>query len=903
MSEKLLETSQLLLEKYENQLNAEKWTRATINNYTIKNFEELNILIEEIRDYHVIPEIKGITENYLKNNKNSIVALYISTIFQIDDGILENNNVYSLLKIFTDNMKWNIVEYLCNIILQKVSDKIVLRSLIDAYNNLNKKELLPDLWEKLIRVDYEEANLVVKLAELKEENDEFDDAISYYKKAINRYILNKNFTQVEELWKKLLTFDDISYEFFLNLDKKITNNFNIERSIELLTVLYDIYKEKEDFDICLRILKIILEKEPENEYCRTEIVTTYRLKYADHSQLDEYVKKSNLEGRWRNIADAIIEFERHIVFDKGNFVYHRTWGLGVIKDITKDVFTIDFQKAKNHKMSLKVALNSLKVLPKNHIWILKLKNISKLKEKVKSDVKWALKVLINSFENKASMKNFKEELCPDILTNSEWNSWWTKAKKLLKTDPLFGSLDENNDIYELRDKPLTFEEKIYNSFKAAKDFNQRFNLIIDYIENTDPDSDFLEDMVNYFLSFLNSINNVNEQTFSSYLLLKDIQNKFPFINIKFNYEFAEFVEQIEDPIEIYEKISLSDYKKDFLYQLKKVFPEWKEVFNHIFYQYPHKFLYDELANIGWEEKIVKELITAYKEFREAFFWIVTNALNPEKSKRFNIDYDNIIFSLIHLVELTGKDVSLKKDTVKNKKVSSQIKDYLFKNDFLLGYIKKSGKEFSKRLFSISSELLSMEAENIIKIKNQISELYPDIDVEDQSLKFDISTSKTSIIDKLLLTEESYNKLHADLINIKEVEIPKNSKEIGEAMEKGDLKENAEYKAAKEHQALLQSKLTKIMNDLSQATIIKKDEISNDFVTFGTIVKLEDKINNNTIEYTILGPHESNTEKNIISYQSPLGAKLLDKKPKEEIKFILNDKEYHYIIKEIKVAKF
>ena len=123
------------------------------------------------------------------------------------------------------------------------------------------------------------------------------------------------------------------------------------------------------------------------------------------------------------------------------------------------------------------------------------------------------------------------------------------------------------------------------------------------------------------------------------------------------------------------------------------------------------------------------------------------------------------------------------------------------------------------------------------------------------------------------------------------------------MEKGDLKENAEFKAAKEKQAYLQNRLTKLINDLSRAIVIKNEDIKNTFVTFGTEVTLLDKINNSKIVYTIMGPWESDTEKNIISYQSPFGSKFLDKKVKDEVKFKLNEKSHHYILEKISVAKF
>lgn len=898
--------SDKLIEKYENLLNEEKWTRATINNYTVKNFEELNDLILQFHDYHIQTEILAITEEYLNKNRNSIVALYVSAIFQVTEGRIENNNVYSLIKIFSDNMKWNIVEYICLKMSEYVKDKLIIRSLIEALNNTNKKDLIYQYWEELIKVDYDEALIVVKLAEKKEADGNIKDAISYYKKAINRSIHVKNFVQLEDIWRKLLSFDDVGCDFFLNLEKRITKVFSIEKSIELLFIVYETYKKKEEWDISIKVLKLILDYDSRNEYARNEIVFVYKNKYAGHSHLDEYIKKSNLDGLWRTSNEAISTFEKHISFDKGNFVIHRDWGIGMIKEIDKDEFVIDFQKSRNHKMSLKLALTSLQVLPKNHIKILKLKNIEKLREMIKSDPTRSLKMLIKSFDNKAKMKDIKAELVPDVLKTSEWNSWWSEAKKIMKDDTIFGTVDESSDVYELRDKPISIEERTSNLFKASKDFTQRFNIAYQYFtEIEDPDSDLLDVLVNYFATYLKSTDNVNEQTIMSFLLLKQFQKKYNFLNIQFPHEFKNYIENIDDPLDIYEKINLQDLKNDFLSYIKLGDDEWQDTFIRFFYLYPSNYIYYELAQSGkkYTEKLIKNLIAAYKEYREAFFWVVSKFLNEELAKSIEIDYDSIVFSLIHLIELTGKDVSIKKEMTKNKKLSNQIKDYLFKNKMLEKYIEKSSIEFCKRLYSITSELISLDGDLKIKIKEKISERFPEIDTENQSLTYD-EGKKNSIMDKLLTTKESYNRMQKELQQINDVEIPENSKDIGEAMEKGDLRENSEFKAAKEKQELLRNKLTKLHNDLTRATIISKKDIKAAFITFGTVVTLVDKLNKDkSIKYTILGPWESDTENGIISYQSPLGSKMLDKKVDEEIKFTLNDKDYEYIVKKIDVADF
>ena len=301
-----------------------------------------------------------------------------------------------------------------------------------------------------------------------------------------------------------------------------------------------------------------------------------------------------MEGSWRNIHDAIDSFEKHIAFDKNNFVYHRTWGIGRIVEVSKDIIKINFQTKKDHKMSLKMAQNSLQILSKNHFWLLKLKNIDLLKKKVKEDTHWTLKTIILSFNNQANLKIFKDELVPDFILESKWASWWTQARKILKTDSKFGTLDGTNNVFEVRDKPLSFEEKTYNIFKAAKDFNQRFNSILDYLENADPDPECLEEMISYFATFLNSLNNVNEQTILSFLLVSNVINKYSFIKQNLTYNFNDFFNELNDPVSIYEKLLTSDFKKEYLLQIKKYHQEWVEIFKKIFYLYPNKFIYDEL---------------------------------------------------------------------------------------------------------------------------------------------------------------------------------------------------------------------------------------------------------------------------------------------------------------------
>ena len=175
-------------------LNEEKWTRATLNNYTINNFKELDVLINELFEEGAEVEAKKTCDEHLKHTKNSIIALYISGIIAISRQQVDDSNIVTLIDIFSDNHKWNIVEYLCNRILEFGENKFALRTLAQCYDNENEEEKKYEIWERLIRVDYEEADIVRRLAEKKEEEGDLETAVDYYKKAIHRYIGKKVFT-------------------------------------------------------------------------------------------------------------------------------------------------------------------------------------------------------------------------------------------------------------------------------------------------------------------------------------------------------------------------------------------------------------------------------------------------------------------------------------------------------------------------------------------------------------------------------------------------------------------------------------------------------------------------------------------------------------------------------------
>lgn len=127
------------------------------------------------------------------------------------------------------------------------------------------------------------------------------------------------------------------------------------------------------------------------------------------------------------------------------------------------------------------------------------------------------------------------------------------------------------------------------------------------------------------------------------------------------------------------------------------------------------------------------------------------------------------------------------------------------------------------------------------------------------------------------TEEGLKKLKEEVEFLERVERPRISKQIGEAIDKGDLSENAEYDAAKEEQGLMEARLAKLKNQLANARLIDDSKIDASKALILSTVTIKNVKNNMEIAYTLVAEKEADLKKKRISINSPIGKGLLGKK--------------------------
>ena len=145
---------------------------------------------------------------------------------------------------------------------------------------------------------------------------------------------------------------------------------------------------------------------------------------------------------------------------------------------------------------------------------------------------------------------------------------------------------------------------------------------------------------------------------------------------------------------------------------------------------------------------------------------------------------------------------------------------------------------------------------------------------------------------------TYVKLSEELENLKTTERGVIAAIIDEARAQGDLKENAEYHAAKDEQGLMEARIVELTDVVGRAQVIDPSTLAHERISFGSTVELIDQDTDEEIRYTIVGGQESNPSKGFISILSPMARILMGKEEGDEVELSLPSGKKSYDIEEV-----
>jgi transcription elongation factor GreA len=279
-----------------------------------------------------------------------------------------------------------------------------------------------------------------------------------------------------------------------------------------------------------------------------------------------------------------------------------------------------------------------------------------------------------------------------------------------------------------------------------------------------------------------------------------------------------------------------------------------------------------------------------RDNREAVLWIFKNARDTEWFKAVNISFEKQLITLIHILDLSYRDIENHKDTTDNRKINKLVYGILFKENILNSFFDQADEDTITRIFTFINNVKDLDPQDKLNLRSRIMDKHPEF-------KF-VGETEKKVSRGLMVTSAKYEEKKKQLAYIMDEEVPANSREIAYALSLGDLRENAEYKAAKEKQEQLNTQVAKLKEEIERAQLFDPNSVNASKASFGTRIVLHNASKDCKEEYSILGPWESDPDHNIISYLSPFGGAILNKAVGERFEFAINNEKVSYLVEQI-----
>ena len=892
---------QKIMEKLDSLFKEEMWGRIEPKDIGISKFKILDDLFNAIVSEEAIQDTLDACKKHMEEHPDSITSMYlIGEIGYHLDRMEDAKQLRRLIEIFTGYHKWAVVELIAEKILEYGESSAALRAMAISLERLGRnKDAIPVL-ENLLKIDRFDADLSKKLAFAIIDEDP-DKSIYYMKLSIEGFIKNKKYEEVTSLWNKLVSVSWGDIAFFERIERFLVEAKQFDMVASLIKILLQKYRDETNTDLCIELLKKVLKYRSEDAHARRDLISLYRIKYKDHSQFEQFMKLSKLANYKTPVKYAIQDFEKNIVFDKGNYAFHNTWKLGKIVDMDSENIGINFAGKPEHKMSVQMALQSLTPIPKDHLYVMQYEDPEYVKNLFKDEFMQFFEILIKSYGGKILLDDIKRELMPAYVSDKGWSKWWSKARTKIKRDAHYGFSEKKKDLIFTRDKPVTFAEELLESFTASESFSKRLDIAMEFVNNIEKDEGL--PVVPYFIDYFTEEMKGDSTTRQvlSYMIMKDMTKYVDPAKLKLDalrHKVIDFIKESQDLPILSMKISSYDYKKDLVNLIEESREDWPHILSELLFETPvriHKYIFNNLIRAHGYKIIngfIDRVFTGMKQYPEIFIWVARNLF----SKQW--DYDWLDYSRERLAVMYFRLMNeLKKIEMEGNRLKNMTLDVLLDNNsaVLRNIVEQFDPAFLGKLYDLFCNVSFVEEPQkeaflaIIQLKHggfQPLKLQPD---EAWDLDFE----------KLIVSREGYEKMKAELDRLVTVELVNNSKELAKVADvSGDIRENVEYNALMEKQATLELSISNLDNDMKKAQILNRDDVSTDSVNIGTTVILKEVDSNEERDYTILGPWDADFEKRMLSYRSPIAKSLLGSKQGDVINLDIEEGRKKYKIKEI-----
>lgn len=580
-----------------------------------------------------------------------------------------------------------------------------------------------------------------------------------------------------------------------------------------------------------------------------------------------------------------------VTLTASGYCVHRSWGFGKITtvDTVFARFTIDFQSKAGHTMDLGFAAESLKPISSDHILARKVSDLEGLRQTAALHHLDLIKLVLQSYGGQATIDQIQQVLVPDVIRD-DWKKWWEAAKKELKKDGHFQVPLKKTDPIIYQQKETSLQERLLGEFRAVKGLKARALSAGEVLKNI-ADLKDKAGAAGEIIAALNAdiashLRNQPAVALEAIFARDDLREAAGLPAPEGELTAAAIWAQDVRLGQFLDQLPAARHRRA-LQSFKESTPLWHEVTRSTLNTVPAK-LAGECANLLIQEKKLDQLkdtlarlISQHSASSELLLWLA-----KERSDSFA----DILGPEVFRAMLTA----MERDQF-NEKKSNRLRDFILDDQSLLVELIGSAdldviKDLTRAL-QLSPCFDDMDKRSLLA---RIVKNYPAV----QSL---ISGEQTRQESNLIVSWPSLERRKNEYTDLVQKKIPANSKEIAIARSYGDLRENHEYKAAKEMQKILMRRKSELEAQLVRARGTDFANPKTDVVSVGTRVRVTDLGTKQVENFSILGAWDSDPDQGVISYLTPVAQSLLNHKPGDEVQYEMEGTVKRYRLEAIEAC--
>lgn len=599
-----------------------------------------------------------------------------------------------------------------------------------------------------------------------------------------------------------------------------------------------------------------------------------------HPDLEKLVSRGKIDS---------LTAEQLELLPPGTFCQHKSWGAGKVVDWDRLGLKVivDFEEKSGHELGMKFAAMSLTPIAEDSFLAKRYAAPDDLKALANSDPVELVKLVLSSHGDRLFLDKLEEFLKGYVIPEGKYKSWWEATKKKLRENMQFIVPAKRTDPLELREEDFDPSQGLIDDFREARDLRAKVKAVESIIKEINAFKEHQDNLIELVAEISEIARKGVKLQYAPavelILIREELQTKLKdFDPDNGQISTAEILAADESAIPgLFEELSLTRLR-----QVLKSFPDafgedaWVDKMLGLIPACNLRSIAEIASYLDSAGR--KADLIAYMENGLQQRTITSDSLAWICRERKGLS-ESVFTPTLCLAVMS----SLEADQLNDEgsvRAANRLRDLVADDnglipDFISGANINTIRNFASRLVtSASFDELTRKS-----LMARIIKLHPEIQ--------DLMHGREKVQeDTLIVSESSLEEKKVAYDKLIKEEIPQNREDIKIARAYGDLRENFEYKSAKDYQRILMKRQGDWERDLklAQPTDFKAPDISK--VSIGTIVTLDAVGGGEPLKYTVLGAWDSDPDNGIIAYLSERGNAILDKPVGTEVEFPLGDGE-------------